>query len=66
MTDFTDAIIKQANWDTAKVREKVQRDIDAHIAAVRTSKLSELTTTYEVLVLVIVPSIRNIIYGHIL
>ncbi|KAL1810583.1 protein ROOT HAIR DEFECTIVE 3 [Daucus carota subsp. sativus] len=45
--ESADAIIKQANWDTAKVREKVQRDIDAHIAAVRTSKLSELTTTYE-------------------
>ncbi|KAK1362827.1 Protein ROOT HAIR DEFECTIVE 3-like [Heracleum sosnowskyi] len=45
--ESADAIIKQANWDTAKVREKVQRDIDAHVAAVRTTKLSELTTTYE-------------------
>lgn len=55
MIDFSDAIIKQANWDTAKVREKVQRDIDAHISAVRSSKLSELTTYYEVLLLVIGP-----------
>ncbi|KAL8118744.1 hypothetical protein AgCh_016307 [Apium graveolens] len=45
--ESADAIIKQANWDTAKVREKVQRDIDAHVAAVRATKLSELTTTYE-------------------
>ncbi|KAL6559965.1 Cell wall protein rhd3 [Orobanche gracilis] len=39
--------IDQANWDSSKVREKLRRDIDAHIAAVRDSKLSELTTMYE-------------------
>lgn len=42
------AIIEQANWDTSKVREKLVRDIEAHISSVRTSKLSELTSLYEV------------------
>lgn len=42
-----DVIIKQANWDTARVRDKLLRDIEAHVAAVRTAKLSELTTLYE-------------------
>ncbi|WOK91346.1 protein ROOT HAIR DEFECTIVE 3 [Canna indica] len=42
-----DAAIKQANWDPSKVRDEVWRDIDAHIASVRTAKLSELTSQYE-------------------
>ncbi|XP_057978446.1 protein ROOT HAIR DEFECTIVE 3 isoform X2 [Malania oleifera] len=42
-----DAIIKQANWDTSKARDKLRRDIDAHIYSVRAAKLSELTTLYE-------------------
>lgn len=42
-----DAVIDQANWDTSKVRDKVRRDIDAHISSVRAAKLSELTTLYE-------------------
>lgn len=41
-------MIEQANWDTSKTREKLQRDIDAHIDSVRAAKLSELTTVYEV------------------
>ncbi|CAN7129284.1 unnamed protein product [Brassica rapa subsp. narinosa] len=41
------AIIEQANWDTTKVREKLVRDIEAHVSSVRTSKLSELTSQYE-------------------
>ncbi|KAK6148720.1 hypothetical protein DH2020_016245 [Rehmannia glutinosa] len=41
------ADIDQANWDSSKVREKLRRDIDAHIASVREAKLSELTTMYE-------------------
>ncbi|XP_023643020.1 protein ROOT HAIR DEFECTIVE 3 homolog 1 isoform X1 [Capsella rubella] len=41
------AIIEQANWDTSKVRDKLVRDIEAHISSVRTSKLSELTSLYE-------------------
>ncbi|GER52383.1 protein ROOT HAIR DEFECTIVE 3 homolog [Striga asiatica] len=51
MTQFDEASadvdIGQANWDSSKVRDKLRRDIDAHISAVRTAKLSELTTTYE-------------------
>ncbi|XP_010542421.1 PREDICTED: protein ROOT HAIR DEFECTIVE 3 isoform X2 [Tarenaya hassleriana] len=42
-----DVVIEQANWDTSKTREKLWRDIDAHIASVRAAKLSELTTLYE-------------------
>ncbi|XP_041015401.1 protein ROOT HAIR DEFECTIVE 3-like [Juglans microcarpa x Juglans regia] len=42
-----DAVIEQANWDTSKVRDKLRRDIDMHIASVRAAKLSEITTHYE-------------------
>ncbi|KAK6911892.1 Sey1/RHD3-like, three-helix bundle domain [Dillenia turbinata] len=42
-----DAHIEQANWDASKVREKLRRDIDAHVASVRAAKLSEITTHYE-------------------
>ncbi|ONK76557.1 uncharacterized protein A4U43_C03F29510 [Asparagus officinalis] len=42
-----DATIQQANWDSSKVRDKLRRDIDAHISSVRAAKLSELTTYYE-------------------
>ncbi|EPS65304.1 hypothetical protein M569_09474, partial [Genlisea aurea] len=42
-----DADIDQANWDSSKVRDKLRRDIDAHIVSVRVTKLSELTATYE-------------------
>ncbi|CAA0814622.1 Protein ROOT HAIR DEFECTIVE 3 homolog 1 [Striga hermonthica] len=41
------ADIDQANWDSSKVREKLRRDIDAHIADVREARLSELTSIYE-------------------
>lgn len=43
-----EAVIEQANWDTSKTREKLERDIEAHISSVRTAKLAELTTLYEV------------------
>ncbi|GAA0148261.1 hypothetical protein LIER_36684 [Lithospermum erythrorhizon] len=43
-----DASIAQANWDTSKMRDKLHRDIDAHIVAVRTAKLFELIGLYEV------------------
>ncbi|EEF34971.1 Protein SEY1, putative [Ricinus communis] len=43
----TDAIIEQASWDTSKVRDKLRRDIDAHVASVRAAKLSELTSSFE-------------------
>ncbi|XP_073015514.1 LOW QUALITY PROTEIN: protein ROOT HAIR DEFECTIVE 3-like [Primulina eburnea] len=42
-----DADIDQANWDSSKVRDKIHRDIDAHISMVRAAKLSELTTIFE-------------------
>ncbi|PWA80943.1 protein ROOT HAIR DEFECTIVE 3 [Artemisia annua] len=42
-----DAVIKQAKWDSAKVKDKFSRDLDSHIAEVRTTKLSELTALYE-------------------
>ncbi|KAK4481986.1 hypothetical protein RD792_012902 [Penstemon davidsonii] len=42
-----DVDIDQANWDSSKVRDKLRRDIDAHITAVEAAKLSELTTMYE-------------------
>nr|TKS16351.1 hypothetical protein D5086_0000023990 [Populus alba] len=43
-----DAVIEQANWDTSKVRDKLRRDIDAHVASVHAAKLSELTSSFEV------------------
>ncbi|XP_072995520.1 protein ROOT HAIR DEFECTIVE 3-like [Typha latifolia] len=42
-----DAAIQQANWDPSKFRDKLQRDIDGHITAVRATKLSELSAQYE-------------------
>ncbi|XP_004510375.1 protein ROOT HAIR DEFECTIVE 3 [Cicer arietinum] len=42
-----DVVIEQANWDASKVREKLLRDIDAHVASVREAKISELTSSYE-------------------
>nr|GEV70739.1 protein root hair defective 3-like [Tanacetum cinerariifolium] len=47
-TYFEDnAVIKQAKWDSAKVKDKFLRDLDSHIAEVRTAKLSELAALYE-------------------
>ncbi|CAM8954297.1 unnamed protein product [Rhodiola kirilowii] len=43
-----DTVIELANWDTSKVRDKLQRDIEAHVATVRATKLDELATLYEV------------------
>ncbi|XP_048432984.1 protein ROOT HAIR DEFECTIVE 3-like isoform X2 [Pyrus x bretschneideri] len=43
----SDAVITLANWDTSKVRDKIKRDIEAHIASVHAAKLSELTALYE-------------------
>ncbi|KAI3684189.1 hypothetical protein L6452_33409 [Arctium lappa] len=42
-----DATVKQADWDLAKTRDKFSRDIDSHIAEVRTAKLTELNALYE-------------------
>lgn len=43
-----DAAIELANWDSSKVRDKLRRDIDAHVASVRAAKLSDLIAHYEV------------------
>jgi hypothetical protein len=45
---LTDAAIQQVNWDTSKVKDKLRRDIEAHVASVRAAKLSELCAKYEV------------------
>ncbi|ONI11434.1 hypothetical protein PRUPE_4G106600 [Prunus persica] len=42
-----DAAVIQANWDASRVREKLQRDIDAHASSVCSAKLSELNVNYE-------------------
>ncbi|KAL0908031.1 hypothetical protein M5K25_022496 [Dendrobium thyrsiflorum] len=42
-----DAGIEQTAWDSSKVREKLQSDIDTHVILVRKAKLSELATLYE-------------------
>ncbi|KAG5619278.1 hypothetical protein H5410_019102, partial [Solanum commersonii] len=45
--ECTDAIIDQAKWDSSRVKDKLRRDVDAHIAEVRSAKLTEATTLYE-------------------
>ncbi|KAL2337962.1 hypothetical protein Fmac_012408 [Flemingia macrophylla] len=42
-----DVVIEQTSWDITKVREKLRRDIDAHVATVRATKISELISKYE-------------------
>ncbi|XP_028556728.1 protein ROOT HAIR DEFECTIVE 3-like isoform X2 [Dendrobium catenatum] len=42
-----DAGIEQTTWDSSKVREKLQHDINEHVILVRKAKLSELATFYE-------------------
>ncbi|PPD79205.1 hypothetical protein GOBAR_DD23872 [Gossypium barbadense] len=44
---YADAAVKLANWDSSKIRDKLRRDINDHIASVRAAKLSELTSSYE-------------------
>lgn len=48
VTGIADAAIEQAQWEPSKYREKLGRDIDAHVASVRAAKLSELIAQYEV------------------
>ncbi|KAI5332212.1 hypothetical protein L3X38_022341 [Prunus dulcis] len=42
-----DAAIQQANWDSSRVRKKLQRDIDAYASSVCSAKLSKLNGNYE-------------------
>ncbi|KAE8669731.1 Protein ROOT HAIR DEFECTIVE 3-like protein 2 [Hibiscus syriacus] len=44
---YEDAVVELSNWDSSKVRDKLHRDIDAHVGSVRVAKLSELTSSYE-------------------
>ena len=46
--DYKGVVIKQADWDSSKVRAKVSQDIDSHISDVRDAKISDLTSLYEV------------------
>ncbi|XP_020575256.1 protein ROOT HAIR DEFECTIVE 3-like [Phalaenopsis equestris] len=45
--ECSDAAIKQADWDASRVREKLQRDIEAHATFIESTKLSELRSFYE-------------------
>nr|XP_043622361.1 protein ROOT HAIR DEFECTIVE 3-like [Erigeron canadensis] len=51
MTSFDEqskgAIIKQADWDSSKIRTKVSQDIESHVADVRAAKISDITTQSE-------------------
>ena len=62
---FADAVVELANWDSSKVRDKLRRDIDAHVASVRAAKLSELTSSYEVWQL-ICPSLLTIYFIQVI
>ncbi|KAH1091028.1 hypothetical protein J1N35_018285 [Gossypium stocksii] len=46
-TGYADATVELANWDSFKIRDKLRRDINDHVASVRAAKLSELTSSYE-------------------
>lgn len=46
--DLADAAVAQAQWDPSEILDKLKRDIDAHITAVRSEKLAELNALYEV------------------
>ncbi|EEC68426.1 hypothetical protein OsI_36606 [Oryza sativa Indica Group] len=42
-----DALVKHAEWDTTKVRSKLEQHIEAHATSVRGTKLAELKANYE-------------------
>ncbi|KAE8715218.1 Protein ROOT HAIR DEFECTIVE 3-like protein 2 [Hibiscus syriacus] len=44
---YEDAFVELANWDSSKYRDKLGRDIEAHVASVQTAKLSELISSYQ-------------------
>ncbi|KAF3338170.1 protein ROOT HAIR DEFECTIVE 3-like protein [Carex littledalei] len=46
-TNLKDAIVKHANWDTKRVRDKLRRDIEAYAGEVRSVRLAELKRSYE-------------------
>nr|GEV60259.1 protein root hair defective 3-like [Tanacetum cinerariifolium] len=50
--------IKQADWDSSKVRANVSQDIDSHISDVRNAKISDLTSLYE-------SKLKDALYGPV-
>ncbi|KAE8689883.1 Protein ROOT HAIR DEFECTIVE 3-like protein 2 [Hibiscus syriacus] len=44
---YEDAVVELANWDSSKFRDKLHRDIEAHVASAQAAKLSELTSAYQ-------------------
>ena len=48
---FPDVAVRQANWDASKVRDKLRCDINSHALFVRSAKLPEITTSFEVILL---------------
>lgn len=48
MSSNVDAIIKQADWDVSKLRDKRCRDIEVQAGSISNEKLSELIAKYEV------------------
>ncbi|CAM6108763.1 unnamed protein product [Calypogeia fissa] len=51
LSDFdkgvADAQVSYAQWDASKIREKLQRDIDAHASAVRTEQIRAIVSASE-------------------
>jgi len=43
----SDAKVEQATWDPFKVREKLERDIDAYVTSVCATQLSEIKNKFE-------------------
>ncbi|KAH9305485.1 hypothetical protein KI387_009889, partial [Taxus chinensis] len=42
-----DAKVQQANWDSSKTRDKLQRDVASHATSVRAAKLSQIKNEFE-------------------
>lgn len=61
---YKDAVVEQAKWDPTKIRDKLQRDIDAHVASVRAAKLSELSAQFEVRHFFFEVILEKIFIGH--
>ncbi|CAK7336941.1 unnamed protein product [Dovyalis caffra] len=45
--EYKDAAIREANWDTSKIEEKLRSDVKAHTLSVLTTKLSELEANFK-------------------
>ncbi|KAM7472585.1 hypothetical protein LguiA_010768 [Lonicera macranthoides] len=62
MTQFdelcADVMVKQANWNSSKQRDKLQHDMDSHVAAICSSKVSEIRTLHEA-------KLEAVLTGHV-